>query len=211
MEMMSSYKRGSSGEGVKIIQEWLGRAGLPVLVDGVYGYRTEEAIKEFQAQNNLKPDGVCGLATMSVLMLGMVLPRSKRVVTEIIVHCTATTAGKDYTVEDIRCWHKQQGWSDIGYHYVVYRDGSVHPGRNVDVAGAHCSGHNTHSIGVVYVGGLDKNGRGHDTRTFKQKDALLTLLKLLKKQYPSARIYGHSDFAPKDCPCFNARKEYADI
>ena len=180
--------------------------------DNIFGACTEEAVKEFQKANGLTPDGVVGLQTWSRLMGFALLPKSDRVITEIIVHCTATKAGKDYTVDDIRRWHKQQGWSDIGYHYVVYRDGSIHEGRNVNIAGAHCSGHNTHSIGVVYVGGLGRDGiMPRDTRTKAQAEGLRRLLMELRRLYPSAKIFGHKDFAPKACPCFDARNEYKDL
>lgn len=134
-----------------------------------------------------------------------------RQISEIIVHCTATAEGKDFTVADITRWHKANGWLTIGYHYVVYRDGSVHKGRAEEVTGAHCSGHNAQSIGVVYVGGLEAGTlKPKDTRTDAQKAGLLALIKQLKKKYPRARVYGHRDFAAKACPCFNARLEYAN-
>ena len=116
------------------------------------------------------------------------------------------------SVEDIRQWHKKQGWSDIGYHYVIYRDGTIHLGRDVNLIGAHCQGHNSHSIGVVYVGGVASDGKTtKDTRTDVQKAAMLSLLLDLRKIYPNAGIYGHRDFAPKDCPSFDATNEYRKI
>ena len=72
-----------------------------------------------------------------------------RKITEIIIHCSATPEGKVFTVDDIRKWHLARKFSDIGYHYVVYRDGSVHKGRAENLVGAHCQGHNAHSIGAV--------------------------------------------------------------
>lgn len=78
-----------------------------------------------------------------------------RTITEIIIHCTATRPDANCTVESIRRYHKSLGWHDIGYHYVIYPDGSVHAGRPVEEVGAHCPGHNTQSIGIAYVGGLD--------------------------------------------------------
>ena len=128
--------------------------------------------------------------------------------------------GQAKTVEDIRREHKAQGWSDIGYHYLVYLDGTVHEGRDVDIAGAHASGHNTHSIGVCYVGGVEnrpgvayKDLKAKDTRTEKQKTALLTLLQDLRRLYPTARILGHCnvDKHGKLCPSFDARDEYRGI
>lgn len=133
-------------------------------------------------------------------------------VDKIIVHCSATQEGKDFTVKDIDRWHRERGFDEIGYHYVIYRDGSVHEGRDVNKVGAHCTGHNVGSIGVCYVGGLAKDGKtAKDTRTDKQKAALWTLLRELVCLYPEAEIYGHRDFARKACPCFDARGEYKGL
>jgi N-acetylmuramoyl-L-alanine amidase len=135
-----------------------------------------------------------------------------RKINKIIVHCTATPEGRHTDVEDIRKWHKAQGWSDIGYHYVVYLDGSVHIGRPVEIVGAHTKGHNTGSIGVVYVGGIDKKSlKPKDTRTDKQKEALHSFLMSLMNQYKGATLHGHNEFAAKACPSFNVKKEYNDI
>lgn len=135
-----------------------------------------------------------------------------RRINEIIVHCSATAEGKDFTVEDIRRWHLARGFNDIGYHYVVYRDGSVHRGRPVEKMGAHCVGHNANSVGVCYIGGCAADGRTpKDTRTQAQKDALVKLLMKLVCKYPQAKIYGHRDFANKACPSFNATDEYKKI
>ena len=142
----------------------------------------------------------------------MTLKKSRRRINEIIVHCTATPEGRDYTVADIRQMHKAQGWVDIGYHYLIYRDGSIHEGRNVDMVGAHCQGHNAQSIGVCYVGGVARDGKTpKDTRTQAQKDALIHLLMQLVCLYPDATIRGHRDFAAKACPSFDATKEYKNL
>lgn len=142
----------------------------------------------------------------------MTLKKSRRRINEIIVHCTATPEGRDYTVADIRQMHKAQGWVDIGYHYLIYRDGSIHEGRNVDMVGAHCQGHNAQSIGVCYVGGVARDGKTpKDTRTQAQKDALIHLLMQLVCLYPDATIRGHRDFAAKACPSFDATREYKNL
>lgn len=200
-------KRGDTGTAVRLIQKL-----LKIKVDGQFGQLTFEAVEEFQRANGLVPDGIVGAKTWAK-MIGMLLhPTTKRRITEIIVHCTATPEGRDVSVDEIRRWHKQQGWSDIGYHYVVARNGRVEPGRPIDIAGAHCVGHNTHSVGVVYVGGLAADGRTpKDTRTTMQRNELRRLLVALKMIYPEAKIYGHRDFAAKACPSFDAKKEYADI
>lgn len=133
-----------------------------------------------------------------------------RKIKEIIIHCSATPEGKDFTVQDIDRWHRQRGWRGIGYHYVIYRDGSVHAGRSLQIVGAHCKGHNAMSIGICYIGGLSKDGKPKDTRTPEQKQALKALIMKLKKDYPNATIHGHNEFAVKACPCFDVRKEFTD-
>ena len=85
---------------------------------------------------------------------------------------------------DIDRWHKARGWRCIGYHFVVYRDGTVHPGRPVEQIGAHTSNHNARSIGICYVGGLDASGRPKDTRTPQQRAALRRLVSDLRKRFP---------------------------
>lgn len=205
---MYLYKLGSRGEVVKQIQK-----ALKLYTDGIYGVNTEEAVKAFQRDHGLTADGIVGPATLAKLIPTR-LKKSKRQITDIIIHCSATPEGKDYTVQDIRRWHKQQGWSDIGYHYVIYRNGHVEPGRDVNVAGAHCEGHNAKTIGVCYIGGVSKDGKtAKDTRTLAQKAALLSLLTDLKMMYPQARIVGHRDYDTKGkaCPSFDAKTEYKKI
>ena len=131
-----------------------------------------------------------------------------RKITKIIIHCSATPEGRDYTVADIDRWHKQKGWNGIGYHYVIYRDGSVHTGRDVEIMGAHCTGQNANSIGICYIGGMTAdNKRPKDTRTPEQVAALRDLVELLKTEYPTATIHGHNEFANKACPCFDVKTD----
>lgn len=134
-----------------------------------------------------------------------------RQIKEIIIHCSATPEGKDYTINDIKEWHLQRGFDDIGYHYVIYRDGSVHAGRSIDVAGAHCIGHNRNSIGICYIGGMNKYRTGaKDTRTEAQLTALVKLVKELKTKYPGASVHGHNEFANKDCPSFDVKEWFKE-
>ena len=131
-----------------------------------------------------------------------------RNISKIIVHCSATPAGREVSVEDITAWHKARGFTTIGYHFVIGLDGSRHQGRPLNHKGAHCLNHNSDSIGICYVGGLAKDGKTPmDTRTPQQKTALVNLLKESKRQFPKAKIYGHCDFAAKACPCFNAKSQ----
>ena len=131
----------------------------------------------------------------------------------IVVHCSSTRASQTVTVEDIDRMHKAKGWAGIGYHWVIYQDGSIHEGRKEKYAGAHVRHYNEHAIGVCYVGGKDEKGRNADTRTPRQKRALLRLLRRLKKAHPDARILGHRDLpnVHKDCPCFDAITEYSSL
>ena len=135
-----------------------------------------------------------------------------RKINEIIVHCAATREGRDFTVEDITRWHKARGFATIGYHYVMYRDGSIHEGRPLEQIGAHCVGHNKHSIGICYIGGCASDGKTpKDTRTPEQKEALLALLRHLKARFPNATIHGHREFAAKACPSYDAFREYRQL
>lgn len=134
-----------------------------------------------------------------------------RHITHIIVHCTATPEGRHHTVADIDRWHRARGWYGIGYHYVVYLNGTVAEGRPVGQIGAHCLGMNATSIGVCYVGGTDSKGRPKDTRTPAQKAALEALLTRLVAEYPGVKIRSHSDFAAKACPSFDATAEYRHL
>ena len=205
---METIKKGSQGAEVKQLQ-----AALHLAQDGIFGRITDEAVRDFQRKNGLKADGIVSDATWAKL-LGNIdkLKMSSRRINEIIVHCSATREGRDYTVADITKWHKQRGFNDIGYHYVIYRDGSLHNGRDVNLVGAHCTNHNAHSIGVCYIGGCKTDGTSpKDTRTDAQKAALLSLLKDLRKKYPFAKIHSHRDFANKACPSFDATNEYKNI
>ena len=135
-----------------------------------------------------------------------------RSITLILIHCSAVRPYQTSTAVQIDSWHRARGWNGIGYHYVVLRDGTIQTGRPESQAGAHCTGHNAHSIGICYEGGLDAQGKPSDTRTRAQKRALVRLLRDLRKKYPKALIMGHNVFNPhKSCPCFDAAEEYKDL
>ena len=210
MEYTRLLKRGSRGEDVKAVQ-----AALHCYPDGIFGELTEEAVKDWQEVHGLGVDGIIGRLTWDSIFptSATTLKKTKRKINLIVVHCTATEEGKDYTVDWIRKVHKSKGYSDIGYHYVIYRDGSLHVGRNINLVGAHARGFNTGSIGVVYVGGCPKGDLKHnkDTRTPQQKETLLHLLKDLRKMYPHARIVGHKDLNATGCPSFDAKTEYKEL
>ena len=153
------------------------------------------------------------------------LKTTRRKIDYLVVHCTVTREGQDISVEEIKRWHINKGWSDIGYHYVILLDGSIKEGRPVSRIGAHVKGFNRNSIGITYVGGVGLNLAPKDTRTNAQKRSLERLLKSLKQIYPTAKIWGHRDFSPdrnkngiiepfewiKACPSFDAKREYKNI
>lgn len=139
----------------------------------------------------------------------------------IIIHCSATKVGQDFTAADIDRWHRERGFYGIGYHYVIRRDGKIEKGRDVALPGAHCPGWNTRSIGICYIGGLDANGQPADTRTKAQKRVLYQLIQELQRTYPSINlVLGHRDTSPdkngngviepfeyvKACPCFDVKE-----
>lgn len=136
-----------------------------------------------------------------------------RIITLIIIHCSAVGPGQQSSAADIDRWHRQRGWKNgCGYHYVIRRDGSIETGRPLEMVGAHSLNHNKHSIGICYEGGLDIHGRPADTRTEAQKAAMRQLLEQLHARFPKAITTGHNVFNPmKACPCFNAMREYEDL
>lgn len=141
-------------------------------------------------------------------MRSLQLLDTARWIDEIIVHCTATPEGKDYTVNDIRAWHKARGWSDVGYHYIIYRDGSIMLGRPVGQIGSHVAGKNTGTIGIAYVGGVTSDGRtAKDTRTAAQVASLLWLTAQLAKKHGVKKVTGHNQYAAKACPSFDVRRD----
>lgn len=138
----------------------------------------------------------------------------------MVIHCAATEAGAVFTAADIKQWHLQRGFKDIGYHYVIRLDGTLETGRPLEQEGAHAAGYNTRSIGVCYVGGMLK-GKAHDTRTPAQRITLRTLAGLFKAIYPTLKVVGHRDLSVdlngdgaitpnewiKDCPSFDVKTE----
>ena len=131
-----------------------------------------------------------------------------RTITLIILHCSATREGQSFGFEDCRRDHiHHRGFRDIGYHYYITRDGTVHRGRPLELVGAHCRNHNRHSIGICYEGGLDAEGCAKDTRTEAQKISLSALVGELKERFPQALVVGHRELDPgKECPCFEVNK-----
>lgn len=139
--------------------------------------------------------------------------------TAIAIHCTATREGQNIDATTVDQWHLAKKWAGIGYHYLIHLDGSIEAGRPENAIGSHIEGHNSYTIGIVYVGGLDAQGKPKDTRTPEQKDAMAHLVRSLKAKYKITKVGGHRDFSPdknhdgkiepfewlKDCPCFDVK------
>ncbi len=145
-----------------------------------------------------------------------------RTINYIVVHCSATREDRPFTVEALRAAHLGRGFSDIGYHYYIRRDGTVVNTRPLALAGAHVKGYNKYSIGICYEGGLDARGCPKDTRTPEQRAALRLLVhQLLRRFRGNVRVCGHRDLSPdrngdgvvepeewvKVCPCFEVEKD----
>ena len=139
-----------------------------------------------------------------------------RPIHEIIIHATATPANwragqpTSAKVAEVRRWHLDRGWSDIGYHYLIDRDGSIAAGRPLERVGAHVQGHNTGSVGIALFGGKGgvADGMFEDSYTPAQDKALRGLIGRLKAVYPITQISGHNEYANKACPCFKAMEWY---
>ncbi len=121
----------------------------------------------------------------------------------VIIHCSATKPSQDIGVQEIRRWHiEENGFFDVGYHFVIRRDGSIENGRPLEKIGAHCKGRNQTSLGICLVGGLSEEMKSENNFTHEQMESLKVLIKHLKAKFSLEGIYGHNHFSPKECPCF---------
>lgn len=146
-----------------------------------------------------------------------------RKIERIFVHCTASH--QTASVNDIKNEFKRKGWKNPGYHYIVDPGGAIHQLLDDDKVSNGVRGYNQTAINVAYIGGIDAEGKATDNRTELQKKALAKLLRLLRSRYPDAVILGHRDISPdtngngivdpweriKECPCFDAKTEYAGL
>lgn len=142
----------------------------------------------------------------------------------IVIHCTATPAGREVTFKQIHKWHKSpppvgNGWNHFGYHILIHLDGTWEvlqklpygPYITLDCIANGAKGYNSSSLHVAYVGGLDAvSRRPADTRTPAQREALISVIAWLRLRYGNFPVVGHRDLpgVNKACPCFDARKEY---
>lgn len=142
-----------------------------------------------------------------------------RPIHEIIIHCTDTwpdwwaTRATSIKVAEVRRWHMTpppagRGWSDIGYHFLIDRDGTLAFGRPLQRVGSHVMGHNTGTIGISLFGGHGSSAddRFADHFTPAQRAELRALIADLRRQYPAiTKLSGHNDYAAKACPGFRVR------
>ena len=137
-----------------------------------------------------------------------------RPIRRIVVHGSATPPMMDIGVREIRRWHLERGWSDIGYHFVIRRNGRIERGRPVEQPGAHAKGYNRDSIGVCLVGGTDRKGRPDANYTYDQYYQLNQLVHELVFEYgvPLSEVVGHRDLpgVRKACPCFDVRGFFSE-
>lgn len=130
----------------------------------------------------------------------------------IAVHCTATS--QKTTIESIRnSWRVERGWKNPGYHYIIKASGEITcllPEHEISNGVA---GHNSATVNICYIGGIDTAGNPKDNRTPEQKASLVFLLEQLRDRYPKAIIQGHRDFprVAKACPSFDAKTEYKNL
>jgi len=139
-----------------------------------------------------------------------------RTLKKIVLHCSATQEGKDYSAATIRKWHTDppRNWSDIGYHYVIRNDehGTIELGRDVQRSGAHVKGENADSIGIVYIGGVDKDMKAKDTMTDVQEASFRKLVASLRMVFGDLKLYGHNDFTDKKaCPSFKVSEKFKEL
>ena len=129
--------------------------------------------------------------------------RPVRTIDKVFIHCSATDNQKHDNVETIRRWHvDDNGWDDIGYHFVITRDGKIHSGRDLEKIPAAQRGHNTNSIAICVT--------GLKAFTVDQMGALVCFCMMLDKEYRgSVSFHGHCEVANKLCPVFGYKEVLA--
>lgn len=127
----------------------------------------------------------------------------------IVLHCSATPPRLEIDTAIIDKWHRGRGWAQVGYHYVIKRDGTVEIARPVQIPGAHAKGHNAYTVGVCYVGGVNEDNNPEDNITPKQVKAFKKLVGHLRAVFGPMLVTGHCDLpnVAKACPSFDVRKK----
>ena len=125
----------------------------------------------------------------------------------LVVHCSATKPSMDIGLREIKRWHvDDNGWRDVGYHYIIRRNGEVELGRSNRDTGAHAAGYNHKSVSLCMVGGMAEDNSAENNFTAQQWTALLDLVKQIKVDYPEADVIGHNEISEKECPSFDVQK-----
>tara|TARA_B100001939_G_scaffold91862_1_gene78743 strand:+ start:805 stop:1236 length:432 start_codon:yes stop_codon:yes gene_type:complete len=126
----------------------------------------------------------------------------------IVIHCSATPADMDIGVEKIKHWHVvDNGWDDIGYHYVIKRDGTLETGREEHRTGSHARQVNGTSIGICLIGGSDSNGEWENNFNEEQFETLKDIVTKLKDKYSINKVIGHYEVDDvKKCPSFDVKE-----
>jgi N-acetyl-anhydromuramyl-L-alanine amidase AmpD len=128
----------------------------------------------------------------------------------IVVHCAATKPSMDIGYKEIRKWHvEDNGWDDVGYHYIIKRDGTVEVARAEAFQGAHAPAVNSKSIGICLVGGMAEDGGAENNFTLEQFLSLKDLIKKIKMTNPNiVEVVGHCDVQDNkpNCPGFNLKE-----
>ena len=127
----------------------------------------------------------------------------------IVIHCTGTN--KFATIDAIEnYWKNNLKWKSKGYHFIIDRNGNICKLTKLTEIANGVKGYNLESIHISYIGGISMEGKNTDTRTDEQKEALKKIILQMRALFPYAIIQGHRDFpnVAKDCPCFDAKKEY---
>jgi hypothetical protein len=197
----------------------IGAGHSPGAIDGVYGPATAKALGDALAAGAVELVARTGApekpATVPVAPVAALrFPDVSRPLREIIVHCTATRPDWMATrtladkVAEVRRWHKERGWRDIGYHFLINRTGEIAIGRPLEQVGAHVVGRNEGTIGVALVGGhgAAATDRFSDHFTPAQDVALRQLIAALNQKFGGLALSGHNQWAAKACPGFNVQK-----
>ncbi len=123
----------------------------------------------------------------------------------IIIHCSATKPSMNIGAYEIDRWHRERGWLEIGYHFVVKRNGAIELGRPMEAVGAHAKGYNDKSVSVCLIGGVNDKLKPDNNYTPEQWTSLDCSIKFIKKIYQDAEVIGHNEVSDKACPSFNVR------
>lgn len=194
-------------DNIRSIQTGLAALGYsPGAIDGIDGPRTRAAAVRW-GQSVPVVARVLAPETQAMIYQGS----AHYPVREIVVHCSATRPdwldghGIDAQVAEIRAWHKAQGWSDIGYHWVIGRSGELRPGRREDVVGAHVQGRNSGTIGICLIGGYGsaETDRAEAHFTDRQLITLRQQIQAISMRTQIATVSGHNQYAAKACPGFH--------